>query len=69
VAAAAALPGAPERFEQRVNAAFAQVDGDPLHLTAAIDTAADLVLDTVDACAMMAPTTPLQYGGAGGEAG
>jgi Nucleotidyltransferase domain len=53
VAAAAALPGAPERFRERVDAAFAQVDGDPLHLTAAIDTATDLVLDTVDACARM----------------
>jgi hypothetical protein len=54
VAGAAVLPGAPERFEQRVNAVFAAVDGDPLHLTAAIDLAADLVLDTADACAMMA---------------
>ena len=54
VAAAAALPGAPARFGERVDAAFALVDGDPLHLTAAIDTAADLVLDTADACAMMA---------------
>ncbi|MFI5889314.1 nucleotidyltransferase domain-containing protein [Actinoplanes sp. NPDC051513] len=53
VAAAAALPGAPERFRQRVDEAFVGVDGDPLHLTAAIDVAADLVLDTADACAMM----------------
>ena len=51
VAAAAALPGAPERFKDRVDLAFAQVDGDPVHLSAAIDTAADLVLDTADACA------------------
>ncbi len=55
VAAAAGLPGAPERFRERVDAAFGGVDGDPLHLTAAIDTAADLVLDTADACAMMLP--------------
>jgi hypothetical protein len=54
VAAAAALPGAPDRFKNRMDAVFAQVDGDPLHLTAAIDSAADLVLDTADACAMMA---------------
>ena len=53
VAAAAALPGAPQRFQRRVDAAFALVDGDPVHLTAAIDTAADLVLETADACAMM----------------
>ena len=53
VAAAAALPGAPERFRERVDAAFGGVDGDPLRLTGAIDTAADLVLDTADACAMM----------------
>jgi predicted nucleotidyltransferase len=53
IAAAAALPGAPPRFRERVHAAFAQVDGDPLHLTTAIDLAADLVLDTADACAMM----------------
>lgn len=54
VAAAAALPGAPPLFRERVHAAFAQVDGDPLHLMTAIDLAADLVLDTADACAMMA---------------
>jgi hypothetical protein len=53
VASAAALPGAPERFRERVDAVFAGVDGDPLHLTAAIDAAADLVLDTADACAIM----------------
>jgi predicted nucleotidyltransferase len=68
VAAAAALPGAPERFKERVDLAFAQVDGDPLHPTAAIDTAADLVLETADACAMMAATTPARSGEAGGEA-
>ncbi|MGX6602401.1 nucleotidyltransferase domain-containing protein [Micromonosporaceae bacterium Da 78-11] len=53
VAAAAALPGAPQEFRERVDAAFSRVDGDPLHLTEALDTAADLVLDTADACAMM----------------
>jgi hypothetical protein len=53
VAATAALPGAPVRFRERVDQAFGRVDGDPLHLTMAIDTAADLVLDTADACALM----------------
>lgn len=53
VAAAATLPGAPERFRQRVDAVFAGLDGDPVRLTGAIDAAADLVLDTADACAMM----------------
>lgn len=53
VAAAAALPGAPTRFRERVDAVFAGVDGDPVRLTGAIDAAADLVLDTADACAMM----------------
>ena len=53
VAAAAALPGAPQRFRERVDETFAGLDRDPLRLTAAIDTAADLVLDTADACAMM----------------
>lgn len=53
VAAAAALPGAPERFRQRVEAVFAGLDGDPASLSGAIDTAADLVLDTADACAVM----------------
>jgi hypothetical protein len=53
VAAADALPGAPARFRQRVDGIFAAVDGDPVHLTAALDAAADLVLDTADACAMM----------------
>jgi hypothetical protein len=53
VAAAAALPGAPERFRERVDETFAGMDRDPIRLTAAIDTAADLVLDTADACAMM----------------
>lgn len=51
VAAAAQIPGAPKRFRERVDEVFAGVDGDPLHLTAAIDGAADLVLDTADACA------------------
>jgi hypothetical protein len=32
---------------------FAAVDGDPLHLTAALDLATDIVLDTADACAAM----------------
>jgi hypothetical protein len=54
VASAAAIPGAPERFKHRVDAVFAAVDGDPVHLTAALDAATDLVLDTADACAMMA---------------
>lgn len=53
VAAAAVLPGAPERFRQRVEEVFAGVHGDPVRLTGAIDVAADLVLDTADACAMM----------------
>jgi len=53
VAAAAALPGAPERFRERVDETFAGMDRDPMRLSAAIDTAADLVLDTADACAMM----------------
>ena len=54
VASAAALPGAPERFAQRVDAMFGCVDGDPAHLSTAVDMAADLVLETADACAMMA---------------
>jgi hypothetical protein len=54
VAAAAALPGAPEQFAERVDKAFAALDGDPLRLRLAIDIAADLVLDTADACTMMA---------------
>jgi hypothetical protein len=54
VAAAAALPGAPADFKQRVDRVFADVDGDPVHLAGALDAAADLVLDTADACAMMA---------------
>ncbi|MET8146906.1 nucleotidyltransferase domain-containing protein [Actinoplanes sp. NPDC049668] len=53
VAAAAALPGAPPRFAERVEAVFAHLDGDPAHLAAALDSAVDLVLDTADACAMM----------------
>jgi predicted nucleotidyltransferase len=54
VAAAAALPGAPQRLRDRVDAAFACVDGNPVHLTTALDAAEDLVLETADACAMMA---------------
>lgn len=53
VAAAGALPGAPRQFRSRVDAAFAAVGGDPLRLGLSIDIAADLVLETVDACAMM----------------
>jgi hypothetical protein len=53
VAAAAVLPGAPERFRERAEAALTFVDGDPAHLGTALDLAADLVLDTADACAMM----------------
>lgn len=53
VAAASALPGAPERFEKRVAAVFARVQGDPLRLAEAVDLAADLVIETVDACAKM----------------
>jgi hypothetical protein len=53
VAATAALPGAPPRFREQVDAVFTAVDGDPVHLTAALDAAADLVLETADACAMM----------------
>jgi hypothetical protein len=53
VAATAALPGAPERFAERVDRAFAALEGDPLRLRLAIDIAADLVLDTTDACTMM----------------
>jgi hypothetical protein len=53
VAAAAAIPGAPRDFRSRAEAVFAHLDGDPERLTAAIDAAADLVLDTADACAKM----------------
>jgi hypothetical protein len=53
IAAAGALPGAPERFKARVDAVFTTIDGDPVRLSAAIDLVADLVLETVDACAMM----------------
>lgn len=53
VAAAADLRGAPERFRERVDAVIAKLDGDPVHLSSALDAAADLVLDTADACAMM----------------
>ena len=54
VASAAAIPGAPARFSERVDAVFTMVDGDPLHLAEALDLATDLVLETADACAMMA---------------
>lgn len=53
VAAAAAIPGAPAGFRARAEAVFAQLDAEPERLTSAIDAAADLVLDTADACAMM----------------
>jgi hypothetical protein len=53
IASAAALPGAPRRFKERVDAALAAIDGDPLHLTDAVDAAEDLVFETADACAMM----------------
>jgi hypothetical protein len=36
-----------------VAAVFGGLDPDPLRLTAALDAAPDLVLDTADACAMM----------------
>jgi predicted nucleotidyltransferase len=54
VASAAAIPGAPVRFAERVDAMFALVDGDPVHLGEALDLATDLVIQTADACAMMA---------------
>ncbi|GIF10832.1 nucleotidyltransferase domain-containing protein [Actinoplanes teichomyceticus] len=53
VAAAGRLPGAPAKFAERVDAAFAAVGNDPVRLTLAIDIAADLVLETTEACAMM----------------
>ncbi|GID25332.1 nucleotidyltransferase domain-containing protein [Paractinoplanes brasiliensis] len=53
VAATAGLPGAPERFAERVDQAFAALEGDPLRLRLAVDIAADLVLDTADACTLM----------------
>jgi predicted nucleotidyltransferase len=54
VASAAAIDSAPARFQERVDAAFALVDGDPRHLAEALDLATDLVLDTADACVRMA---------------
>jgi predicted nucleotidyltransferase len=54
VASAAAIDSAPTRFQERVDAAFALVDGDPRHLAEALDLATDLVLDTADACVRMA---------------
>jgi predicted nucleotidyltransferase len=53
VAAAAAIPGAPPKFRERAEAVFVGLDGGAERLTGAIDAAADLVLDTADACAMM----------------
>jgi hypothetical protein len=53
VASAAAIPGAPAEFRARAEAVLAHLDGDPERLTGAIDAAADLVLDTADACAKM----------------
>jgi hypothetical protein len=41
-------------YQDRVNKIFGELKPDPLRLTAAIDQATDLVLDTADACAMMA---------------
>ena len=54
VSSAAAIPGAPPQLAERVNAVFALVDGDPVHLAEALDLATDLVLETADACARMA---------------
>ena len=54
VAATAALPGAPRTFREQVDALFAGLDPDPIRLAASLDAATDLVLDTADACAMMA---------------
>jgi predicted nucleotidyltransferase len=54
VVSAAAIPGAPAQFAERVDAVFALMDGDPLHLSEALDLATDLVIETADACAMMA---------------
>lgn len=53
IAAAAALPGAPDGFRARVEAVMAGLAPDPVRLNTALDAAADLVLDTADACAMM----------------
>jgi nucleotidyltransferase-like protein len=53
VAAAAAIPGAPAGFRERAEAVFGHLEGGPERLTSAIDAAADLVLDTADACAKM----------------
>jgi predicted nucleotidyltransferase len=54
VASAAAIPGAPAQFADRVDAVFALVDGDPAHLVEALDLVTDLVIETADACARMA---------------
>jgi nucleotidyltransferase-like protein len=53
IAAAAGLPGAPPGFRTRVESIVSGLDPDPIRLSAALDAAADLVLDTADACAMM----------------
>jgi hypothetical protein len=53
VVAAAALPGAPAGLRARVDALFASVDADPVRIMATLDAAADLVLDTADACVTM----------------
>ncbi|SDT76609.1 nucleotidyltransferase domain-containing protein [Actinoplanes derwentensis] len=53
VAAASVLPGAPSGFRARVDTVFATIEPDPLRLAEAIDLTADIVLETVDACAMM----------------
>jgi hypothetical protein len=53
VAAAAAIPGAPERFRDRVDLVFGELGADAMRLGAAIDTAADLVIDTADAATVL----------------
>lgn len=54
VASAAALPGAPAGFRPRVDAIFAGLNADPAAIGSTLDAAADLVLDTADACSLMA---------------
>jgi predicted nucleotidyltransferase len=54
VAAAAALPGAPTGLQAAVDAVFGGLGAQPEDLGAALDAAADLVLDTADACTLMA---------------
>lgn len=53
VAATAALPGAPPDFGARVDALIAGLHAHPVALAAALDAAADLVLDTADACVLL----------------